>query len=215
LSRARLPVPPLRLGNHTRPAQDSPTWPAVPGVCSSATPWCARSSPPRSRRRIDLRLSGPVLADRRPRRHGRMNSSCPERSTHAASRSCAATRGTVSVIRTQMERVFANLIGNAIKHMGDQPSPVIGLGAAPRGDVVEYSVKDNGSSIESARHQGATFRSRGRKVPGRTPHSRPDRHPIPTFDGKSFSGLEAVRPACSIQSDGSSRRGTEREGTML
>jgi GAF domain-containing protein len=60
--------------------------------------------------------------------------------------------GRVSAIRTQMEQVFGNLVGNAIKYMGDQPSPRIEIGALPRGDVVEYSITDNGVGIDPAYH---------------------------------------------------------------
>jgi two-component system sensor histidine kinase/response regulator len=47
-----------------------------------------------------------------------------------------------------LEEVFANLIGNAIKYMGqDKPDPCIGVRGERRGEVVRYEVEDNGLGI--------------------------------------------------------------------
>jgi PAS domain S-box-containing protein len=47
-----------------------------------------------------------------------------------------------------LEEVFANLIGNAIKYMGqDRPNPCIAVRGERRGEVVRYEVEDNGLGI--------------------------------------------------------------------
>ncbi len=47
-----------------------------------------------------------------------------------------------------IEEVFANLIGNAVKYIGDDnPAPKISLSARPEGDFVRYEVRDNGIGI--------------------------------------------------------------------
>jgi PAS domain S-box-containing protein len=51
--------------------------------------------------------------------------------------------------RTQIEQLFQNLIGNAIKYRGKEP-PVISIGAEPTEDGKwKFHVKDNGIGIES------------------------------------------------------------------
>lgn len=49
--------------------------------------------------------------------------------------------------------VFQNLIENAIKFMGDEPSPRIEISAQSVGDVIECTVRDNGIGIEPAYHE--------------------------------------------------------------
>ncbi|MDX1992497.1 MAG: ATP-binding protein [bacterium] len=47
-----------------------------------------------------------------------------------------------------VEEIFANLISNAIKYMGDKnPAPTITLCAQPEGDYIRYNVRDNGIGI--------------------------------------------------------------------
>lgn len=48
--------------------------------------------------------------------------------------------------------VFQNLIENAIKFMGDQPSPRIEISARSKGEMIECKVRDNGMGIEPAYH---------------------------------------------------------------
>jgi signal transduction histidine kinase len=51
-----------------------------------------------------------------------------------------------------VEQVFANLLGNALKYLGDGPDPVVEIGAVDRGDTVEFYVRDSGIGIEPAYH---------------------------------------------------------------
>jgi signal transduction histidine kinase len=60
--------------------------------------------------------------------------------------------GRVPAVPAQMEQVFSNLISNAIKYLGDQPTPQIEIGAASRDDMIEYWVKDNGIGIDPVYH---------------------------------------------------------------
>jgi signal transduction histidine kinase len=60
--------------------------------------------------------------------------------------------GTLWGIRIQLEQVFNNLVGNAIKYLGDTPSPAIEIGSVERGAVVECYVSDNGIGIDPAYH---------------------------------------------------------------
>jgi PAS domain S-box-containing protein len=54
--------------------------------------------------------------------------------------------------RSRLEAVWQNLVENAVKYMGDQPSPRIELGAdQQRGETV-FFVKDNGMGIDSRFH---------------------------------------------------------------
>jgi signal transduction histidine kinase/putative methionine-R-sulfoxide reductase with GAF domain len=57
-------------------------------------------------------------------------------------------------IRTQVEQVMANLVGNALKYLGDAPAPRIEIGAAApdAGGLVECFVRDNGIGIDPAYH---------------------------------------------------------------
>jgi signal transduction histidine kinase len=58
----------------------------------------------------------------------------------------------VSAIRVQMEQVMKNLLTNAIKYMGDPPSPSIEIGATSRSTETEIWVRDTGIGIDPAYH---------------------------------------------------------------
>ncbi len=47
----------------------------------------------------------------------------------------------------KLRQVFANLIGNAVRHMGDVPSPTIEVGAERESAMVKFRVRDNGIGI--------------------------------------------------------------------
>lgn len=49
----------------------------------------------------------------------------------------------------KLRQVFTNLIGNAIKHMGDNPEPKVEVGASVSGDTAVLYVRDNGIGIPS------------------------------------------------------------------
>jgi signal transduction histidine kinase len=59
---------------------------------------------------------------------------------------------TVWGIPSQLEQVFRNLIGNAVKFMGDTTAPAIEVRACGHGDMVECAVHDNGIGIDPAYH---------------------------------------------------------------
>ena len=54
----------------------------------------------------------------------------------------------VSGNRERLSEVFQNLIENAVKFMGDQPSPQIIVDCSDVGDMVEFYVLDNGVGID-------------------------------------------------------------------
>jgi GAF domain-containing protein len=61
-------------------------------------------------------------------------------------------------LRTQIEQVMSNLVGNAVKYIGEPAEPVIEIGAkdaaGERGDaMVECYVRDNGIGIDPAYHE--------------------------------------------------------------
>ncbi|ADB60933.1 histidine kinase [Haloterrigena turkmenica DSM 5511] len=58
---------------------------------------------------------------------------------------------TVSGDRTQLEQLFSNLIGNAIKYRGDEP-PCIEVDATKRGSEWRLTVADNGIGIDPEYH---------------------------------------------------------------
>jgi signal transduction histidine kinase len=60
---------------------------------------------------------------------------------------------TLSVDPVSICQVFQNLIGNAIKFMGGQTSPVIQVRCQRRGNEWEVSVSDNGVGIPPEKHQ--------------------------------------------------------------
>jgi light-regulated signal transduction histidine kinase (bacteriophytochrome) len=53
---------------------------------------------------------------------------------------------------TQLAQLFQNLIGNAIKFHGEQP-PRIHIGVRPAGDMLEFTVSDNGIGIDPRKRQ--------------------------------------------------------------
>jgi signal transduction histidine kinase len=61
--------------------------------------------------------------------------------------------GTVRAIRSQVEQVLGNLIGNAVKYMGDGAAPAIEVGSAERENALEVWVRDNGIGIDPAYHE--------------------------------------------------------------
>lgn len=50
----------------------------------------------------------------------------------------------------KLRQVFFNLIGNALKHMGEVEEPRVEIGAHGRGDMAVFRVSDNGVGIPSA-----------------------------------------------------------------
>jgi len=60
---------------------------------------------------------------------------------------------TIWGIRTRIEQVMCNLLGNAVKYLGDTSDPRIEVGALDRGAMVECYVKDNGIGIDPAYHE--------------------------------------------------------------
>jgi PAS domain S-box-containing protein len=60
---------------------------------------------------------------------------------------------TIYVVARYMERVFTNLLDNAIKYMGDQPSPHIAVGAQDKVDHYLFFVRDNGIGIPQEFHE--------------------------------------------------------------
>jgi light-regulated signal transduction histidine kinase (bacteriophytochrome) len=59
---------------------------------------------------------------------------------------------TIETHKTALEQVFANLIGNAVKHHHDQSNARIEVAATDAGTFVEFSVRDNGPGIDGAFH---------------------------------------------------------------
>jgi signal transduction histidine kinase len=70
-------------------------------------------------------------------------------------RGIAVVQGDTAVLwgmRTRVAQVMSNLVGNAVKYMGDQPAPRIEVGARSRGALVEVYVQDNGIGIDPEYH---------------------------------------------------------------
>ncbi len=59
---------------------------------------------------------------------------------------------TVRAIRTQIEQVMRNLIGNAVNYLGEAPAPCVEVRTIDRADGVECLVRDNGIGIDPAYH---------------------------------------------------------------
>ncbi len=57
------------------------------------------------------------------------------------------------VVARYIERVFTNLLDNAIKYMGDQPTPQITVGAHDKVDHYLFFVRDNGIGIQQEFHE--------------------------------------------------------------
>jgi len=60
--------------------------------------------------------------------------------------------GEVRGLRTQMEQVLSNLVGNAVKYLGAPAEPLVEIGRIDRDGVAEYYVRDNGIGIDPAYH---------------------------------------------------------------
>ena len=58
----------------------------------------------------------------------------------------------VSGVRAQLVQVLSNLLGNAVKYLGDSPDPQVEIGATDRDGWVECYVRDNGIGIDAAYH---------------------------------------------------------------
>ncbi|MCZ6624652.1 MAG: ATP-binding protein, partial [Deltaproteobacteria bacterium] len=56
-------------------------------------------------------------------------------------------------VQTHIEQVMTNLLGNAVKYLGDSAAPVIEIGAKDGGERVECTVRDNGIGIDPAYHE--------------------------------------------------------------
>ena len=70
-------------------------------------------------------------------------------------RDVKVTRGTLGEVRaqrTEMEQIFSNLVGNALKYLGTPENPHIEVGRLERDGSVEYYVRDNGIGIDPAYH---------------------------------------------------------------
>lgn len=59
----------------------------------------------------------------------------------------------VLVDRLRMVEVFQNLLDNAVKFMGDQPSPRVEVGTREEGGTVVCYVRDNGCGIDPKHHE--------------------------------------------------------------
>lgn len=59
----------------------------------------------------------------------------------------------IQASRIQLEQVFQNLIGNAIKYARDTGAPVIMISACQSGDCYRFSVADNGIGIAPQYHE--------------------------------------------------------------
>jgi signal transduction histidine kinase len=58
--------------------------------------------------------------------------------------------------RTRLVEVFQNLVDNAIKFMGDQPTPRVEIGVEKAGEEYVFFVRDNGIGIDP-RYQPKVF----------------------------------------------------------
>jgi signal transduction histidine kinase len=56
-------------------------------------------------------------------------------------------------VRTRIEQIMANLIGNAVKYVGDTPGATIEIGNVARDGFVEVWVRDTGIGIDAAYHE--------------------------------------------------------------
>src|SRR5260370_25301510 len=60
---------------------------------------------------------------------------------------------TIWGVRTQVEQVMGNLVGNAVKYLGDTSHARVEVGALDLGPFVECTVRDNGIGIDPADHE--------------------------------------------------------------
>ena len=58
----------------------------------------------------------------------------------------------VSADPSHLEAVFNHLIENAIKFMGEQHNPEVGISVEEQGEWVQFSIRDNGTGIDPAYH---------------------------------------------------------------
>ncbi len=66
--------------------------------------------------------------------------------------SLEGTFPTLYVVARYVERIFVNLVDNAIKYMGDQPSPQLTIGVHDKIDHYLFYVRDNGIGISQEFH---------------------------------------------------------------
>ena len=66
---------------------------------------------------------------------------------------CCGELGEVWAIRTQIEQVLNNLLGNALKYLGDASTPTVEIGAKDDGTYIECYVRDNGIGIDPMYHE--------------------------------------------------------------
>ncbi|MBE2269690.1 MAG: GAF domain-containing sensor histidine kinase [Anaerolinea sp.] len=64
-----------------------------------------------------------------------------------------------------IEEMFANLVGNAIKYMGNDPNPLVQVRGVRQGAFNRYEVQDNGIGIEPE-HLKSVFQMFARVTPG-------------------------------------------------
>ncbi len=57
------------------------------------------------------------------------------------------------IVTRYIERVFTNLIDNAIKYTGDQANPLLTIGVQDKGDHCLFYVRDNGIGIQQEFHE--------------------------------------------------------------
>lgn len=55
--------------------------------------------------------------------------------------------------RSRLEEIWQNLVENAVKYMGDEPSPRIEIGVEPQGGEMVFFVRDNGMGIDPRFHE--------------------------------------------------------------
>jgi signal transduction histidine kinase len=60
--------------------------------------------------------------------------------------------GEVWGVRAELQSVVQNLVGNAVKYLGDTPAPRIEIGRRLEKEVPEFFVRDNGIGIDPAYH---------------------------------------------------------------
>jgi PAS domain S-box-containing protein len=59
----------------------------------------------------------------------------------------------VHVDPLKLRQVLSNLVENAVRYMGDEPHPEVGIGASEEGDTVTVFVWDNGMGIPQAKQE--------------------------------------------------------------